>query len=86
VNLNVTPSLLGKRLVSGSTTVGLLSGRMVLKNGKEAVVQVTAKHRALYLPTATGPSLVVSVTDPDGLLRALSQYSVRPPVMASGSL
>ena len=50
---------------------GLAAGWYRLNGGEKALVFVTDKARAVYVPTRLGYALVVSPADPDGFLEAL---------------
>ncbi|MCC6444692.1 MAG: hypothetical protein IT210_14695 [Armatimonadetes bacterium] len=56
---------------------GYLSGWFRLKNGDKALLFLTDRTRAVYIPTARGYSLLLSVADPDGFLEALKQSAKR---------
>ncbi|BAH74000.1 PH domain-containing protein [Solidesulfovibrio magneticus] len=50
---------------------GLAAGWYRLTGGEKALVFVTDKARAVYVPTRLGYALVASPADPDGFLNAL---------------
>ena len=50
---------------------GLAAGWYRLGDGEKALVFVTDKSRAVYVPTRLGYALVASPADPDGFLNAL---------------
>ncbi|KHK01980.1 PH domain-containing protein [Desulfovibrio sp. TomC] len=57
---------------------GLAAGWYRLVDGEKALVFVTDKARAVYVPTRLGYALVVSPADPDGFLSALRQAEPSP--------
>lgn len=58
---------------------GLAAGWYRLSDGEKALVFVTDKTRAVYVPTSLGYALVVSPSDPDGFLNALHRAAPGAP-------
>ena len=55
----------------GTGLPGYQSGWFRLRNGEKALLYLTDRARAVYVPTAAGYSLLLSPTDPDAFLAAL---------------
>jgi len=55
---------------------GLSAGWYKLRDGEKALVFVTDKSRAVYVPTRLGYAVIVSPSEPDRFLEALRQASV----------
>jgi hypothetical protein len=51
---------------------GYQSGWFRLKNGEKALLYLTDRSRAVYVPTTAGYSVLLSPDDPDGFLKALT--------------
>lgn len=60
---------------NGAGLPGYSAGWFRLQNGEKALVFVTDNRRVLYLPTLEGYSVLMSVADPEAVLRALRQAS-----------
>lgn len=56
---------------NGAGLPGFSSGWHRLANGEKALLVVTARDRVAYIPTYDGYSLLLSVTEPDRLIRRL---------------
>ena len=56
---------------AGTALPGYQSGWFRLKNGEKALLYLTDRSKAVYIPTAAGYSLLLSPADPDGFLTAL---------------
>jgi len=54
---------------------GLAAGWYKLRDGEKALVFVTDKSRAVYVPTRLGYAVIVSPGEPDGFLDALRRAS-----------
>jgi hypothetical protein len=52
---------------------GYASGWFQLQDGERALAFVTDKHRVVYIPTRKGYSVLLSVADPEAMVRALQQ-------------
>ena len=57
---------------------GLAAGWFRLTDGEKALVFVTDKTRAVYVPTVLGYGVVISPGDPDRFLEALRREAARP--------
>lgn len=58
---------------NGAGLPGYSAGWFRLQNGEKALVFITDSRRVLYLPTREGYSVLMSVADPEAVLRALRQ-------------
>lgn len=58
---------------SGVGLPGFQSGWYRLHNGEKALLFVTSREKLVYIPTTQGYSLLLSVSDPEGLVRALQR-------------
>lgn len=65
-------ALSGRR--NGADLPGYSAGWFTLRNGERALVFVTSRNRALYLPTTAGYVLVLSPQDPEGLLASIRRH------------
>jgi hypothetical protein len=65
------PGLLPKWKRVGTSLPGYQSGWFRLRNGEKALLYLTDRARAVYIPTTAGYSLLLSPLDPDGFLDAL---------------
>lgn len=75
VNLSTSPQLAPARRTNGSGLPGYQAGWFRLRNGEKALVFLTDRQHAIYLPTSEGYSLLVSPKQPDQFvsqLRALA--------------
>jgi hypothetical protein len=59
------------RRTNGTGLPGYSVGWFRLDNSEKALVFVTARKQVAYIPTRTGYSLLLSVVDPEALLRSL---------------
>lgn len=57
----------------GTALPGYQSGWFRLRNGEKALLYLTDRARAVYVPTSEGFSVLVSPTDADGFLAALKK-------------
>lgn len=71
VDLSVEKNLGLKWRTNGIGMPRYLVGWFRLNDGQKALAAVTDPHRVVYIPTRDGYSLLVSVTNPEGLLGAL---------------
>jgi PH (Pleckstrin Homology) domain-containing protein len=72
VNLNATPDLAPRWKTMGTGLPGYQSGWFRLRNGEKALVYLTDRSRAVYVPTTGGYAVLLSPEDPDGFLKALT--------------
>ncbi len=71
VDLSVEKNLGLKWRTNGIGMPCYLVGWFRLNDGQKALAAVTDPHRVVYIPTRDGYALLVSVTNPEGLLGAL---------------
>ena len=71
VDFTVSPELAPSWKTMGTGLPGYQSGWYRLRNGDRALVYLTDRTRAVYVPTTEGYSVLVSPEDPDGFLSAL---------------
>lgn len=71
VDFALEPQLRPGRKRVGTGLPGYQSGWFRLKNGEKALVYLTDRSKAVYVPTSGNYSLLLSPLDPDGFLGAL---------------
>jgi hypothetical protein len=71
VNFSHNPELAPTRRTMGTALPGYQSGWFRLRNGEKALLYLTDRTRAVYVPTSEGYSVLLSPIDPDGFLQAL---------------
>ncbi len=71
VDFRLEPELLPKWKRIGTGLPGYQSGWFRLRNGDKALLYLTDRTKAVYVPTSEGYSLLLSPMDPDGFLAAL---------------
>jgi hypothetical protein len=71
VDLRANPSLLPRVRTWGTAWPGYQAGWFRLRNGERALVYLTDRSRAVYVPTTAGYSLLLSPEDPDAFLASL---------------
>jgi hypothetical protein len=59
----------------GTGLPGYASGWFRLRNGERALVYLTNQRRVVLVPTDLGYTVMLSPTDPEGLVRALRESS-----------
>lgn len=65
------PGLLPRRRTLGTGLPGYQAGWFRLQNGERALVYLTDRSHAVYVPTTSGYSLLLSPADPDAFLAAV---------------
>lgn len=55
----------------GTGLPGYQAGWFRLQNGEKALLYLTDRSRAVYIPTTRGHGILLSPSDPEGLVRAL---------------
>ena len=75
VNLDREPELSLRWRTMGTGLPGYKAGWFRLANGEKALVSLTDKQRAVYVPTARGFSLLLSPAEPDRFLAALRRVA-----------
>ena len=59
----------------GTAMPGYQSGWFTLRSGEKALLYLTDRTRAVYVPTRNGYSLLLSVTEPDRFLERLREVA-----------
>jgi Bacterial PH domain len=65
------PALRPARRTWGTALPGYVAGWCRLRSGESALLYLTDRSRAVYVPTREGFAVLVSVNDPEAFLRAL---------------
>jgi hypothetical protein len=73
-----TPDLLPARRTLGTGLPGYQAGWFKLRNGEKALLYLTDRSRAVYVPTSAGYSVLISPADPDGFVSALRTLAGKP--------
>lgn len=71
VDLAATPELAPRWKTMGTGMPGYQAGWFRLRNGEKALLYLTDRTRAVFVPTTQGYGVLVSPADPDGFIRAL---------------
>jgi len=71
LDLEHEPDLRPGRRTWGTGLPGYQAGWFRLANGERALLYLTDRSKAVYVPTSEGYSLLLSPEDPDGFLKAL---------------
>ena len=71
LDLGNSPDHIPKRRTFGTGLPGYASGWFRLGNGEKALAYLTQRHSVLYVPTALGYSLLLSVERPRELIESL---------------
>jgi hypothetical protein len=71
VDFATEPDLAPKWRTMGTGLPGYQAGWFRLKNGEKALLYLTDRSRAVYVPTTAGYSLLISPADPDRFLSAV---------------
>lgn len=61
---------------AGTALPGYRAGWFRLKNGERALLYLTDRSKAVYVPTSAGFSVLLSPADPDRFLTALRSFRV----------
>ena len=77
VDLTATADLQPRRRTLGTGLPGYQSGWFRLANGESALLYLTDRRKAVYVPTAIGYSLLISPDDPDAFVSALRALGPR---------
>lgn len=72
VILDADSDLAPRRRTMGTGMPGYQAGWFRLKNGEKALLYLTDRSRAVYVPTTEGYCVLLSPADPDAFLRALA--------------
>src|SRR5690606_6947657 len=77
VDLTTNAELTPRLRTFGTGVPGYQAGWFRLRNGEKALLYLTDRSRAVYVPMTAGYSVMVSPADPDGFLAALRTLAVR---------
>jgi hypothetical protein len=72
------PALQPRVRTLGTALPGYRAGWFRLRNGEKALLYLTDRARAVYIPTNVGYSVLLSPRDPDGFLQALRAVNDYP--------
>jgi hypothetical protein len=72
------PALRPRTRTLGTGLPGYQAGWFRLRSGEKALLYLTDRSRAVYVPTNVGYSVLLSPEDPDGFLRALRAVNDYP--------
>ena len=71
VDFTTSPDLRPRRRTFGTGLPGYQAGWFRLRNGEKALLFVTDRRRAVYVPTTAGYSVLVTPADPDAFVEAV---------------
>lgn len=74
VDFAAEPELAPKWRTMGTGLPGYQAGWFRLRNGEKALLYLTDRRRAVYVPTTAGYSLLLSPADPDRFLSAVRAF------------
>jgi hypothetical protein len=77
VDLAKTPDLLPGRRTMGTSFSGYQAGWFRLRNGERALLYLTDRTKAVYVPTTDGYAVLLSPSEPDRFLSALNTLTRR---------
>jgi hypothetical protein len=75
VDLSAAPELAPKWRTMGAAVPGYSSGWFKLRNGERALLYLTARTQAVYVPTTQGYSLLLSPQDPERFVARLKEVA-----------
>jgi Bacterial PH domain len=78
VDLNREATLRPRSRRIGTALPGYAAGWFGLNNGQRALVYLTERQRALYVPTTLGYALLLSPQDPNAMLAAMRRRANQP--------
>ena len=78
IDFTTSPELLPGRRTMGTGLPGYQSGWFRLKNGDKALLYLTDRSKAIYIPTREDYALLLSPDDPDRFMAALRNVAGRP--------
>jgi Bacterial PH domain len=77
VDFSVSPELTPRIRTLGTGLPGYQAGWFRLRNGEKALVYMTDRTRAVYVPTTAGYSVLVSPADPEAFVAAVRDLAQR---------
>ena len=78
VDWSAQPGLVPAMRTLGTGLPGYQAGWFRLENGDRALLYLTDRQRAVFVPTTRGHGLLLSPSDPDGFVAALRAPSASP--------
>jgi hypothetical protein len=75
VNLSADNSVAPRSRMAGTAIPGYQAGWYRLRNGEKALLYLTEGHQAVYVPTSSGYSLLLSPQDPERFVERLRTVS-----------
>jgi hypothetical protein len=78
VDFTASPGLRPRRRMMGTGLPGYQAGWYRLDNGDRALLYLTDRSRAVYVPTRAGYSLLLTPSDPDAFVAAVRALGGRP--------
>ncbi|HEX7087143.1 MAG TPA: PH domain-containing protein [Vicinamibacterales bacterium] len=78
VDFRTSPELTPRSRTLGTGLPGYQAGWFRLRSGEKALLFVTDRQRAVYVPTTAGYSVLLTPADPDGFIEALRTLPRRP--------
>ncbi|MGI9309407.1 MAG: PH domain-containing protein [Gammaproteobacteria bacterium] len=66
-----------KRRTFGTGLPGYASGWFRLRNGEKALVYLTSRQAAVYIPTSDGYALLLSIAEPETFLETLKRRGLK---------
>ncbi len=75
VDLDVDTALAPKRRTMGTAVPGYRSGCFRLRNGREALVYLTDRSKAVHVPTKAGFDLLLSPHNPERFIERLREIA-----------
>jgi hypothetical protein len=77
VDLATTPDLTPRRRTMGTGLPGYQAGWFRLRNGDRALLYLTDRSKAVYVPTTEGYSVLLSPSEPERFLAALNAIATQ---------
>ena len=77
VDLANTPDLQPRRRTMGTSFSGYQAGWFRLRNGESALLYLTDRNKAVYMPTTAGYAVLLSPSEPERFLSALNTLTRR---------
>jgi len=77
VDMATEPSLRPRSKRIGTALPGYQAGWFRLDNGEKALLYLTDRSRAVYIPTRDGYSVLLSPHDPDGMVATIRERAKR---------
>jgi hypothetical protein len=77
VDLANTPELQPARRTMGTSFSGYQAGWFRLRNGDRALLYLTDRSKAVYVPTTNGYAVLLSPSEPERFLSALNKFTGR---------